>query len=164
MFKIIFLTSGISFGISRYNLANQFCSILPESTLLFRTYFSGVTVKASKPVASWFIFSQLLARCFHLSILNVKCSFLYVVDFRFPSVSEKRTSFCSEWNDTQLEMLLVCHFGNALVDVCTFHICVVFEPPMPSTNKMLQCRKRHGGFLLFGALTGLCGVGAFSSA
>lgn len=39
----------------------------------------------------------------------------------------------SGMNVTQLEMLLGCHFGNAVV-VCTFHICVVFEPPMPSTN------------------------------
>ena len=66
--------------------------------------------------------------------------FFYIVDFQFQSVSKQQTSFCSEWNDT-LEMLLVRHFRNAVVDIYTFHICVVFEPLMASTNKIAFVQK-----------------------
>lgn len=78
--------------------------------------------------------------------LNVKCSFLYIVDFQFQSVYKKQTSFCNEWNDTQLEMLLFCHVGNAVVDICTFYVCVVFEPLLPSTDKIALVQKEAWRF------------------
>lgn len=64
---------------------------------------------------------------------------VFLVDFQFQSVSKNKLHFCSR--TVQLEMLFVCHFGNAVVNICTFHIPLVFEPLTPSTNKISFVQK-----------------------
>lgn len=61
---------------------------------------------------------------------------VFSVDFQFQSVSKNKLHFCS--GTMQLEMLLVCHFENA---VCTFHMRIVFEPLIPPTNKISFIQK-----------------------